>query len=260
MRVPRFGDYAFRLDSGPARLAIDGREIARIAADDPAAVTSVCLARGDHFVELEGAPTREGAPAVLLWAPPWAPANVGAAPAFQALPSAMLRPLASPGGGLFGVVTFRGGRRQERLDGTIATGNFSDELQSEGEPYGAVWRGSLVAPASGGYAMGLRASGSAELKLDGRSVLRSEGARDKTVRASVALGAGEHAVELSFEASVEPARLEWTWTPPGGEISVVPQSALRPPRGAGVSALCKPEDVGPSDRPPLVDHPVFLRW
>ena len=259
MRVPRFGNYAFRLGPGPARLAIDGREILRIAAGDPAAVMSACLARGDHFVELEGAPAREGAPALLLWAPPWAPANAGGAPAFQALWSAMLRPLAVPPGGLFGVVTFRGGRRQERLDGTLATGNLSDEVQFGGEPYDAVWRGSLVAPAPGEYAMDLLASGSAELKIDGQAVLRT-GAREKTVRASVALGAGEHAVKLSFEASGEPARLEWTWIPPGGQISIVPPSALRPPRGAGVSAPCKPEDFGPSDRPPLVDHPVFLRW
>jgi 4-amino-4-deoxy-L-arabinose transferase-like glycosyltransferase len=259
MRVPRFGNYAFRVGPGPARLAIDGREILRIAARDPAAVTSACLARGDHFVELEGAPAREGAPALLLWAPPWAPANTGAAPAFQALWPAMLRPLAAPPGGLFGVVTFRGGRRQERLDGTLATGDLSDELQFGGEPYRAVWRGSLVAEAPGEYAMGLLASGSAELRIDGRAVLRTE-SREKTVGASVALGAGEHAVELSFEGSVQPARLEWTWTPPGGETSVVPPSALRPPRGAGVSAPCKPEDFGPSDRPPLVDHPIFQRW
>ncbi|MFI5120893.1 MAG: PA14 domain-containing protein [Thermoanaerobaculia bacterium] len=257
MRVPRFGDYAFRLGPGPARLAIDGREVLSIATDEPAKETSLCLARGDHFVELEGA--REGghAAARLLWNPS---ADAGKRADFQAIPAAILRPLAEPPGGLFGVVTFRGGRRQERLDGTLATWNLCEEFQYGGEAFDAVWTGSLVAPLPGTYAMGLLASGTAELKIDGRTALESEGAHDKPVEGSVVLSAGEHAVELSFKESVEPARLEWTWTPPGGKNSIVPPSALRPPRGAGVSPPCKPADFGPSDRPPLVDHPAFLRW
>lgn len=257
MRVPRFGNTAFRLGPGPARLTIDGREVLSIAAGDAEKETSVCLARGDHFVELE-APRAEGRPlARLLWAPSL---NAGEQPAFQAIPVAILRPVAGPPGGLFGVVTFRGGRRQERLDGTLATWNLCEEFQFGGEPFDAVWTGSLAAPAPGSYAMGLLASGTAELKLDGQTVLRSEGPHDKPVSSSVVLSAGEHAVELSFKESVEPARLEWTWTPPGEESSIVPPSALRPPRGAGVSPPCKPGDFGPADRPPLTDHPVFLRF
>lgn len=257
MRVPRFGNYAFHLGPGPARLMIDGREVLSIATGDPVKETSVCLARGDHFVELEAARAGGRPPAHLLWAPSW---NAGERPVFRAIPTAILRPLAEPPGGLFGVVTFRGGRRQERLDGTLATWNLSDEFQFGGEPFGAVWTGSLVAPTPGSYTMGLLASGTAELKIDGQTVLRSEGPHDKPVAASVVLGAGGHAVELSFKESVEPARLEWTWTPPGGETSIVPPFALRPPRGVGVSPPCNPGDFGPPGWPPLVDHPVFLRW
>jgi hypothetical protein len=257
MRVPRFGNYAFRLGPGPARLTIDGSEVLSIAAGDAVKETSVCLARGDHFVEMEAARAGGRPPARLLWAPA---ANAGEQPVFQAIPAAILRPLAEPPGGLFGVVTFRGGRRQERLDGTLATWNLCEEFQFGGEPFDAVWTGSLVAPALGSYLMGLLASGTAELKIDGQTVLRSEGAHDKPVDTSVFLSAGEHAVVLSFKESVEPARLEWTWTPPGGEFSIVPPSALQPPRGAGVSPPCKPGDFGPPDRPPLVDHPVFLRF
>jgi hypothetical protein len=191
----------------------------------------------------------------------WAPSpDEGDQAVFERIPTAILRPLAEPPGGLFGVVTFRGGRRLERLDGTLATWSLGDEFQFGGEPFDAVWTGSLVAPAPGSYGMGLLASGTAELKIGGQTVLRSEGAHDQPVGASVVLSAGEHPVELVFGASVEPARLEWTWTPPGGETSIVPPFALRPPRGAGVSPPRKPGDFGPPDRPPLVDHPVFLRW
>ena len=255
MRVPRWGNYAFRLGPGPARLTINGREVLSLAAGDPVKETSVCLARGDHFVELEGARAGGRPPARLLWA-----ANAGEQPVFQAIPTAMLRPLAKPPGGLFGVVTFRGGRRQERLDGTLATWSLCEEFQCGGEPFDVVWRGSLVAPAPGSYAMGLLASGTAELKIDGQTVIRSEGAHDKPVASRVVLSAGEHAVELSFMETVEPSKLEWTWTEPGGKTSIVPPFALRPPRGAGVSPPCEPEDLGPSDRSPLVDHTVYLRW
>jgi 4-amino-4-deoxy-L-arabinose transferase-like glycosyltransferase len=256
MRVPQFGNTAFRLGPGPARLAIDGKEVLSVAAGEPVKETSLCLARGDHFVELK-AGGGEGPPARLLWVPS---GSAGEQPVFRTIPAAILRPLSEPPGGLFGVVTFRGGRRQERLDGTLATWSLGDELQFGGELFEAVWRGSLVAPAPGTYGMGLLASGTAELKIDGRTVFRSEGAHDKPIESSVVLGPGAHAVELSFKETVEPSRLEWTWTPPGGETSIVPPSALRPPRGAGVSPPCKPGDFGPPDRPPLVDRPFLLRW
>ncbi len=257
MRVPRFGNYGFRLGPGPARLAIDGREVLSIAAGDPVKGASICLARGDHFVELEAARSGGRPLARLLWAPSWYAEEQSV---FAAIPAAILRPLADSPGGLFGVVTFRGGRRLERIDGTLATWNLCEEFQFGGEPFDALWTGSLVAPRAGSYTMGLLASGTAELRIDGQTVVRSEGAHDNPVDTSVVLSAGEHAVELSFKELVEPARLEWTWTPPGGETSIVPPSALRPPRGAGVSPPCKPEDFGPSDRPPLVDHPIYLRW
>jgi len=257
MRVPRFGNYAFRAGPGPARLTIDGREVLSITAGSPVKEMTVCLARGDHFIELEAGGLEDRARARLLWAPAWNPREQSG---FQAIPAAILRPLAVPPGGLFGVVTFRGGRRQERLDGTFATWNLCEELQCGGEPFDAAWTGFVVAPALGSYEMGLLASGTVELKIDGQTILKSEGAHDKPVTVSLDLSAGEHAVELSFKESVEPARLEWTWTPPGGKTSIVPPFALRPPRGVGVSPPRKPEDFGPPDRPPLVDHPVFLRW
>lgn len=257
LRVPRHDNYAFQLGPGSARLEIDGREILSIAEGDGVREASACLARGDHFVELTNAHRAGRTPVRLSWG---ASANEGEKQGFGPINSAILRPLAEPPGGLFGVVTFRGGRRQERLDGALATWNLSDEFQFGGEPYGVEWRGSLVARAAGTYEMGLLASGKAELKIDGKAIVKSAGAHDRPVVSSVALTAGEHAVELSFAESVEPARLEWTWTPPGGTTSLVPQSALRPPRGAGVSAPCKPGEFGPPDRLRLSDHPLSLRW
>jgi 4-amino-4-deoxy-L-arabinose transferase-like glycosyltransferase len=257
MRVPRFGNTAFRLGPGPARLAIDGREVLSVAAGESAKETSVCLARGDHFVDLEARGAGGRAPAHLLWIPP---SNEGEQPVFRAIPEAILRPLGEPPGALFGVLSFPSGRRQERLDGALASWNLCEEFQFGGEPFDAVWTGSLIVPGPGPYRMGLLASGTAELKIDGQTVVRSEGAHDKAVGASGVLSAGEHAVELSFRQTVEPARLEWTWTEPGGKTSIVPPSALRPPPGAGISAPRRPDAFGPPDRLPLVDHPVSLRW
>jgi hypothetical protein len=257
MRVPRYANYAFRLGPGSSRLAIDGLEVLSLAAGEPMKDASACLARGDHFVEMESSLERGLPQPLLRWAPP---TNDDGKPVFREIPTAILRPLANPPGGLFGVLTFRDGRRQERLDGTLATWNLSEEFRFGGAPFDVVWSGSLVVPATGAYAMGLLASGTADLKIDGQTVVKSEGEHEKPVVSSVALRAGEHAVKISFERSVEPARLELSWTPPGGKTSIVPADALRPPRGAGVSRPCKPEDFGPADRPPLADQPVSLRW
>ncbi len=256
MRVPRYGNYAFRLEPGPASLRIDDRNVLSLDAGALTGDASVCLARGDHFVEVDR-PSGGAAGQALLWAPL---EGAEAASAFGPIPTPILRPLASRPGGLFGVVTFRSGRRQERLDGALATWNLGEEFQFGGDRFDAVWKGTIVPPVAGVYEMGLLAYGTVELKVDGRVVLRSEGASETPVRAPVDLPAGEHAVELSFRESREPARLEWTWTPPGGKTSIVPPSVLRPPRGAGVSEPCKPADFGPPDRLPAADRPVSLRW
>ena len=82
--------------------------------------------------------------------------------------------------------------------------------------------------------MALFSQGDATLALGGKVVLRSSTAADAVTRSRVALAAGTHDVRLVYRVRDTRGGIEWSWTPPGEEESIVPPAALRPPRGAGV--------------------------
>jgi hypothetical protein len=150
------------------------------------------------------------------------------------------------------------GATQERRDGAVASGGFSQEIGAGAHAYHATWTGTFLAARDGAYGMELHAEGEATLSLDGRLVAR--GADFENSRpATVALKRGPHRVEITLENAQGPGAIEWTYTPPDGRTSVVPPSVLEVPRGAGVGprlpapALASPESVSP-------DRPLVLRW
>ena len=73
-----------------------------------------------------------------------------------------------------------------------------------------------------------------DLHIDGRMVVHSDGPRDEPVEGKVDLQTGDHAVEVVYEVTAGSGGLDWIWTPPGGERSLVPRSVLTPPPGVGV--------------------------
>ncbi|HQR45438.1 MAG TPA: PA14 domain-containing protein, partial [Thermoanaerobaculia bacterium] len=166
-----------------------------------------------------------------------------------------------PPGGLYGVVSFETDKKpQHRLDGTIATGGLSEEIVAEGHPYQAVWTGTLAAPETGTYRMGLLAEGEAELTLDGRVAVRVDPAGGETKSAEVALTAGPHPVTLTFRKARGSGALQWTWKPPSADgETIVPPSVLTPPPGAGVGPALSADVLGPRERPRIEPQGVFRR-
>ncbi len=247
-----FRNYAFRVGPGPARLVIDGREVARASSGQPEADAVVGLARGSHFVELVGE-ISHGRPVTLEWSES-PPAGSGQAPVarWERPHFTILRSLDRPPGGLYGVVTFESEKKpQHRLDGAIATGGFSQEINAEGHPYQAVWTGTLTAPEPGTYTMSLFAEGEAELSLDGRVVVRPGPGDDDTNSGEVVLAAGPHAVTLTFSKARGPGGLQWMWKPPSSDAAtIVPPAVLTPPPGAGISPELPIDLLGPPE----------LRW
>ncbi len=259
--VGSFWNYAFRVGPGPARLVIDGREVARASSGRPEARAVVALARGSHFVELEGE-VAAGRPVTLEWKES-APAGSRETPdrPWERPSSVILRPLDRPPGGLFGVVTFeRPKGPEQRLDGAIATGGFSDEIGAEGHSYQAVWTGRLDASESGAYRMSLVSEGEAELTLDGRLVVRSGLAGRDMSSADVVLAAGPHSVSLAFRSARGPGGLQWTWKPPAAtETTIVPPSVLSPPPGAGIGPALPVEVLGPPENRRIEPQGTFRR-
>ena len=256
-RVPRYWNYALRIGPGPARLAIDGKTVLDVPAGEDMHSTEVSLAIGDHFVEYDGTLTAPGKNAVLEWST-LARTEAGQParqPTWESIPTSHLRPARQGPDGLFGVVTSEGRPEQHRLDGSLATGSMSAQTRIDGHLYTVRWTGTLQAPVSGTYGMGFFTQGKVDLRIDGQPVLHSDGPRDEPIEGRVNLEPGPHAVEVVYALSNGSGALEWTWTPPGGQRSIVPRSALSPPPGAGVAPPVPFEALGNPDAMPT-EQPV----
>jgi 4-amino-4-deoxy-L-arabinose transferase-like glycosyltransferase len=245
LRVGRTGNYAFRLGPGPATLEVDGSRVVRLAAGQTEGLATATLLRGDHAVTFEA-----GRGAHLEWAalastlestPPsgWSP------PA-----TALLRPLATPPGGLLGVVTSPGGSEQRRLDGTIATANLTEQLAAS-QPLDAVWSGTITIRTAGVHRFAFRTAGAdVDLSLDGVRAWREGESPEVLIWREMTLAAGPHAVRISVHVPQGPGQVEWIWTPPGGTPSIVPASVLAPAAGSGVGPETPADAVERGGRQP----------
>jgi len=232
-RVPQYWNYGLRIGPGPARLAIDGKTILTVPAGGGIESTEVALAQGDHFVDYQGTLVGPGKGALLEWSPVQR-LDQAQSRNWGSIPIARLRAAPQGPDGLFGVVTSKGLPEQHRLDGTLATDSLLRQTGILDRPFTTTWRATLHAPASGVYTMGMFTQGALDLRIDGRVVVHSDGPRDEPVDGQVDLQTGDHAVEVVYEVQAGNGGLEWIWTPPGGERSIVPRSVLTPPPGAGV--------------------------
>jgi hypothetical protein len=254
LRVGRYWNYEFRVASGPARLTIDGVQVFE-ASDGKGEQATVSLARGMHYIEYESTIQRSDQRPILEWSlqpeadrdgnipePNWAPAEPHDLYALMQAPQ-----------GLSGTVQIEPtGQRpeQRRLDGTLAFCCLTDQLDARGQPYTTNWSGTVTAPSTGVYTMTMLAQGALDLRIDGNSVLHSDQSSDEPLEAPVELTAGPHSVTVDFAVNGGPGGLQWAWTPPGGEKSIVPPSALAPPDGAAIGDALPQEVIGPyKDQP-----------
>lgn len=252
LRVEQYWNYTFKLGAGPARLRIDGREILAAVEGQDGATATVSLARGDHFVELEGVIVDASKLPLLEWA---RVVDLAQPARTEPIPARLLDAAMSAPRGLFSTVIFGDtpAGRQLRIDNALATCCFSDQMRAQGRPYVAHWQGSLIAPRSGVFEISLLSEGAATLMIGERVVLDVPANGDvRTV--SVALSAGAQPIDLVYRSPQGGGTLELAWTPPQGERSIIPPSALRPPPGVGVDAPVKPEQLGGQP----VDAPIDL--
>ncbi len=251
LRVSRTGNYAFRLGSGPASLEIDGVRVAHVLSGETEAVAAATLLRGDHAVLFEVGPsgkpdlgwarlasTLESTPP-FAWSPP---------------PTPLLRPVATPPGGLLGIVTIPGRPDRRRLDGTIATASLSEQI-GRSDSFDVVWSGTLDVRVPGLHRFAFRTAGAdVDLTLDGARVWREGEQPETLVWREARLGAGPHDVRIAVHVAHPPGQVEWIWAPPGGAPSIVPASVLAPPPGSGVGPET-PKDVVERDKSQPMDHP-----
>jgi hypothetical protein len=248
-RVPRYWNHSFRVGPGPARLTIDGQTVLTVPAGTDMQSAVVSLAQGDHFIDYEGTLSAPGKDAFIEWSMPSTERNQETD--FRQIEPARLQPAQNGPHGLFGVVTSEGRPEQHRIDAILATGSLSAQTKIGGHPFVTKWTGTLNAPRSGTYSMGIFTQGKVDLRIDGQPVLHSDGPLDEPIDGRVELHAGPHSVEVVYEVTDGPGGLEWTWTPPGGEQSIVPRSALTPPPSAGVGPALAAEAFGTGEQMPV---------
>lgn len=233
LRVAQYGNYAFRVGPGPARLVVDGKEILSVSDGQPARQIVVSLARGDHAVRLDATLKSASAPNPLAWTPVSDPTGAGAQ--FGPIPQALLDAQMSAPRGLAGVIRYNNAPqgKQLRLDNALFTCCLFDETRAEGRTISGTWQGTLLAPQAGEYEFSLVVEGEATLKIDGATVLRTD-ANGGTGVGKITLSPGKKPIEVSLISVRGSGGLELIWKPPAGERSVVPPAALTPPPGAGL--------------------------
>lgn len=225
LRVPRSGNVSFR---ATGRVSVDGQEILRAAPGKAAAERTVSLPAGDHWVLFESAGRGPGTPVFE-----WKDGEPGGA--WRQTSASELRAVDGPAKGLLGVYVDPQGREQRRLDATLGAMSLQEDMGISASGWVATWRGTLLAPVDGDYVFAFFTNGgTVELLLDGAPAFRTTDNPEKLERARpLALRKGPHDVRIVYRVVHMPAAIDWIWTPPGGEESIVPPSALRPPPDAG---------------------------
>ncbi|MFN8454440.1 MAG: PA14 domain-containing protein [Anaerolineae bacterium] len=217
--APRYGPYSLRLKT-PASgwLELDGNVIFEGQGEQ---LTGLPLAQGNHSLRIRAAvapgqvtfvwqPPREGEALVPTWA-------LYAPPVFNH--------------GLLG--TFYANDRWEgqpalqRIDPFLDTYFHFTPLP---RPYTVEWTGSLDAPLSGVYRLGLKAVQEAQLYLDG-NLLVGTVTPNELVEAPLTLQAGLHDLRLRFRDNTDRSRIHLYWTPPTGTFQPIPSQNLWPPLG-----------------------------
>ncbi len=218
--APTYGAHSFRLITpGPGLLEIDGNILLEGRGEQ---LTGLPLAQGNHRIRIRA----ESAPGqvALYWQPP----NQGEelAPAW-ALYSP---PVSNHGlqGTFYANNNWEGQPAFQRIDPFL---DIYFHLIPLNRPYTVEWAGSLIAPQSGVYRLGLRVVQEGQLYLDGELLLTSIGPNQFT-EAPVTLAAGLHDILIRYRDSVDRSRVHLTWTPPSGVFEAIPREYLWPPMGS----------------------------
>jgi hypothetical protein len=253
--VPVYGTYQLNLLApAGATLTIDGRTVLTATTGSPgAADAAVVLAKGVHQVRLAGTLADPAGQVELRWGTGngalvpmsgtylWAgPPGVlfgeayAAAPAdfFTATPLVMppdLPPLIA------------------RRDGVLSWHNLNAGMHTGGL-VAVAWPGALHITQAGSYQFDATTDGRVSVFIDGHLVAAKNNpdlAQIAPLPATVKLTAGDHPLEIRFQAAHDGQQFDFYWTPPGKGSELLPPTALTAPPGGVWPAAERPGVPGP---------------
>ncbi|MCB0212735.1 MAG: glycosyltransferase family 39 protein [Anaerolineae bacterium] len=218
--VPEYGPYDFLLEKpGDGLLEIDGTPVIEGA---ETTIKSLILAEGNHQIRVR---VEAGQGSVALsWQPPRYNQPIP-------IPNQWLysNPITNHGlrGSFYPNTNWEGEPALQRIDPFLDTYFHLIPLK---RPYSVEWDGSLVAPQSGIYRLGLRAVQEAELFIDGQSLVKTA-SPDEYTEAAISLEVGLHSLQVRYLDTVDRSRIHLTWITPTGVFEAIPSDYLWPPMG-----------------------------
>jgi DNA-binding beta-propeller fold protein YncE len=264
--APTYGAYTLALDgaSEEVTLVLDGRTLLTVPALDPntpagTRQVEMVLAKGLHDIRLSGTLRDANSKLQLLWS---------SGGPLTSIESKFL--YNGPTGGLLGEIgpwsgealkspdPFGGQARMSRRSDPFIGFREASVLLG-GSPYVARWQGTLNISVEGDYGFGVNTGGfgPAAVIIDGQPAF-GEGPGGLG-NGLIHLAAGPHQVDVRYAAPGGLSRVEWLWTPPGGQPELVPPTVLTPlarswPRtelpDAPIGQLPPPQEVAPNIKKP----------
>lgn len=247
IRLAESGRYRFRLrSSSPARLLIDGIDVAQ-SSSDPAATAEISAAAGVHFVQVKASVT-SGTDRIILERSTKLLQGEDTPTYGEFLPEEAFAPMDAPWG-LLGQVSPGVGPTTSSadpvttkfLDSVVAAAFLGNYVPLPSMPTTVVWSGTFLAPRSGTYRMVFAADGQIAIEIDGRPVSIEQMSPDAfaatDLGTAIKLEDGSHSVRITLTLDHSPRTVvRWNWVPPGaggeldstGDWSVVPPMVLRP--------------------------------
>lgn len=217
--APHYGPYSFRLVTpGPGLLEIDGNIILEGQGQQ---MSGLLLAQGNHSLRVQA---EAGVGQVALyWQPP------GQAEALIPAWALYAPPITNHGlqATFYANNNWEGQPALQRIDPFLDTYFHLIPLN---RPYTVEWAGSLIAPQSGVYHLGLRVVQEAELFIDGQLLLATTTPNQVTEK-PLNLEAGLHDILIRYRDSVDRSRVHLYWMPPNGVFDPIPTDYLWPPMG-----------------------------
>jgi 4-amino-4-deoxy-L-arabinose transferase-like glycosyltransferase/sugar lactone lactonase YvrE len=250
--APAYGAYTFQLNAPlGATLEIDGRTLLTSpGGTGPPVAGRIVLAKGVHQVRLAGTLVDPRGAVELRWTTD----NGVAVPIDRAFiwndpPGALLGTGYATASGpdwFTGATPATTAPLIVRRDGFLGW-RLANSSLGGGTNVAAIWHGTLRVAQPGSYRFDPRTAGRIAVWIDGQVVGTGNvpGVSD-SLPATVPLTAGDHALEVRFQATRDNTLFEFYWQPPGGPRELLPSAALGPLAGGAWPAAERPDAPSPA--------------
>jgi sugar lactone lactonase YvrE/4-amino-4-deoxy-L-arabinose transferase-like glycosyltransferase len=218
--VPRFGDYAFVLDTdGAAQLLLDEELV--VESSGERVQGAIQLPAGFHAVALNASQQRPRGRLILNWIPAGSSSE-------QVVPQTLLYTVQLAHQGLLG--RYYHGTNWSGVPVSIQLDSFIAPNDVIPSPFSIQWEGRIYAPTTGSYVFATNSDDGSLLYIEGQLVVDNGGQHgDRYIEGRITLEEGFHDIVLRYFQDGGGRKIELWWIVPGRGKEQVPAEFLTPP-------------------------------